>query len=210
VSIDPKFKTLGSFDDGDTLSRQLVQQENNIDVAFKNTAGSALPKLLPTQTKTAAYNAALDELINAAGTFTVKLPIALPQNAGRVVGIVLTTGTVTVMTASTLVQGAATDVLTAAGAYLYTSDGVGWWRHAGVMSVTGGSGISVTGTAANPIVSTDGTAVTSAALSLAVQPIRLEMENLRHLILRLVQIEMGAADLGGAADNLRGSEQLNA
>lgn len=126
--INPGLRQINQFKDGAELSRQLSQHEDFVREALGNVAQQAAPKLRPTQTKTAAYTAALDDLVVAAGTFSVTLPVAKPQNAGREVGVLVKSGTVTVTVVSGLVQGAATDALATVGLRRYVSDGVGWWR----------------------------------------------------------------------------------
>lgn len=123
--IDPKLRTLSDFRD---LQRSLAQLEQNVADAMKRIAAQATPLLTPTNRKTSAYGASLDELVVAAGTFPVILPIATTQNAGRRVGVEVQSGTVTVSAASGQVQGGASDALSTVGRYEYESDGVGWWR----------------------------------------------------------------------------------
>jgi len=128
VSIDLTFREVGSFEAESPLDRQLTQLEENASRAFASVALQARSKLKPTETKTEAYTAKLGELVVTSGTLTVTLPVATPQNAGEVVGVLRQSGTVTVMAASGLVQGAATDSLGTSGLYRYESTGVGWWR----------------------------------------------------------------------------------
>lgn len=139
MSIDPKFRTVTSYDtdDQDRLARELSQLEDNIAAAMDRIATTALPKLAPTQLKTSAYAAKLDDLVIASGTFGVVLPVATNQNNGRVVGIVVKSGAITV-TSLSKIQNATSDALSAAGLYLYVSTGVDWWRAAS----GGGSGVS--------------------------------------------------------------------
>lgn len=114
---------------GGDIERKTVEFEDNVKKSFANVAGQALPKLAPTNLKTAAYTAMLDELVVCNGTFNVTLPVASSKNGGRQVGVIVRAGTITVITASGLVQGAASDALGTAGMYAYTSDGIaGWWR----------------------------------------------------------------------------------
>lgn len=123
--IDPKLRRLNDFAQAE---RALPQLEQNVADALARVAEQAQPHLTPTNLKTSAYVAGLDETVVARGTFIVTLPIAAAQNAGRCVAVELQSGTVTVVTASGQVQGAASDALSTAGLYCYVSDGVGWWR----------------------------------------------------------------------------------
>ncbi len=139
-------KQLSQFDTtGDGLKRGVSQLEANAKDAFAQTAQQVLGKLSPTNLKTAAYSALLGDMVLASGTFAVTLPVATPQSAGEIVGVVVKSGTITV-TSQSKVQGAASDVLTLAGEYLYVSTGVDWWRApltTGVLPDPGSNGIVV-------------------------------------------------------------------
>lgn len=176
------------------LSRQVGDLEDNVRDALNQAADGALGLLVPTNLKTAAYSAMLGELVVASGTFLVTLPVASPQNAGAVVGIVVTTaGTISVASASGLVQGVATDALSATGLFLYESNGVGWWRSPGMVSrVTAGAGLTGGGTgdvtlAVGTISSAnvDSSIVTTAAMRKA----RTELQYIRLLLMQLVELE---------------------
>lgn len=126
MSIDPRFRQVRQFDDATRAVRDL---EDNAGDALQRIADQALPKLTPTNIKIAAYVAGLDELVMTNGTLAVTLPVATAANNGRVVGVVVQSGTVTV-TSQSAVQGATSDALATAGLYLYVSTGSTWWRPA--------------------------------------------------------------------------------
>lgn len=113
---------------GDDIARQAVQFEANVSKSLTNIANQAQPKLAPTNLKTAAYTALLDELVVCNGTFNLMLPVATPSNQGREIGVIVRAGTVTVITASGLVQGAASDALAGPIKSTYVSTGTDWWR----------------------------------------------------------------------------------
>lgn len=123
--IDPRMKVLSDFSDA---QRAIPQLEDNVEAAFARVATQASPKLVPTNKKTSAYTAELDDLVVAAGTFNITMPVASAQNAGRRIAIEVQSGTVTVVPTTGQVQGAASDALSTVGRYDYESDGVGWWR----------------------------------------------------------------------------------
>lgn len=127
MPLKPNYVSTTNFMEKDPL-RALAQLDGAVSRSFANVEAQALPRLVPTNRKTAAYVAQLDDLVSAAGTFRVTLPVAAPINAGREVGVIVRSGTVTVATASGRVQGGATDVLATVGLRRYVSDGVGWWR----------------------------------------------------------------------------------
>lgn len=126
--IQPNLRPISQFDGPDAATRRLSQFEGNVKQALDNIAKQAAPLLKPTNLKDSAYVAGLDELVPCAGTFQVTLPAATFNNAGRSVGVVVRSGTVTVVPVAGLVQGAASDALATVGMRLYVSDGVGWWR----------------------------------------------------------------------------------
>lgn len=128
MSVDAKFRTVGSFDADPALARQIQELEDNTADAFDVVRSQAQPRLNPTQAKTSAYTADLDELVRVTGTFTLRFPVASAINAGRMIGVVVKSATVTVVCASGQVQGSTSDSLTVNGWYLYISDGTGWWR----------------------------------------------------------------------------------
>lgn len=154
MSIDPRLLKLKQFDDA---QRAVVDLEANVGDAIDRIAQQALPKLTPTARQIAAYVAKVDDLVVTSGTLTVTLPVATSKNNGRVIGVLVQSGTVTVGSQST-VQGAVSDALATAGLYLYVSTGTSWWRAptgaggGAVASVTAGSGLVNSGTAANPII----------------------------------------------------------
>jgi hypothetical protein len=130
MSVDPRMREVGNFDADAPLDRQLAQLESNAVNAFEAVKRQASPLLKPTSTQVADYNAKLDELVVTGATMKVRLPAPAAANAGRRVGVLLTTGTVTSSTVDGQVQGASSDALTVPGFYEYVSVGTGWWRHA--------------------------------------------------------------------------------
>lgn len=193
TDIDPQFRELNQFhtDKPQELGRQLSQHEDFVAAALKNVADGAFPLFVPTQRKTAAYTAKLDEVVVANGTFTVTLPAPTAQNAGRMVAVLVESGTITVKTSNAaLVQGAPSDTLPVAGLFLYESTGVAWWRQGGVLSVTAGTGLTGGGTG-TPTLSISSSVITDTALASAVTPIRQEVEKLRVLVMQLVKLELG-------------------
>lgn len=122
MPIDPRFRELGDLPD-----RKTADFQDNVANALSRIATQALPKLAPTNLKTADYTSALDDLVIVGASMKVILPVAAAQNNGRVVGVVVQNGTATV-TSQSLVQGAATDALSAIGLYIYVSTGTAWWR----------------------------------------------------------------------------------
>lgn len=153
-NIDPKFKIISNFEtaDADRLGRQLPTLEDNINNALSSVAGQALPRFTPTNLKTAAYVAKLDELVVCAGTFGVTLPVASALNAGRHIAVAVKSGTVTVSVQnapSGKVNDAATYTCAADALFDFVSDGVGWraavaGSGGGVTSVSGGASPLVT------------------------------------------------------------------
>lgn len=194
MPIEPKFRTVTSFDGPDGLSRGVVQLEENIGRSFDQIVSDALPMLVPTNLKTAAYTAKLDDLVSCNGTFRVTLPVATNKNQGRVVGIIVRAGTVSVGAASGLTQGVAIDSLPVAGLFLYESDGVGWWRAGGVLSVTAGDGTVIVNPTTGQVVIRVGT-ITSANVDssivtlAALRKARTELQYIRLLLMQLVELE---------------------
>lgn len=125
--INPGFRTVVNGTEKDLL-RQVTSFEGNVADALDQISQQAQPRLVPTNLKTTTYTAQEEDLIPAQGTFTITLPVANSQNAGRFIGIVVRSGTITVNALSGQVQGGATDTLSSVGFFLYISDGVGWWR----------------------------------------------------------------------------------
>ncbi len=131
-------RTVGNFTakDPTQLERQLSQLEQNVDDALRSTVVAFVPVPQPTNTKTAAYVAALDEMVRvntAAGSVTIVLPVATPQNAGRGIAVarLSAANTLTVAPVSGTVNGAASLALTAAvRLFFLLSDGAGWWSTA--------------------------------------------------------------------------------
>ncbi len=129
-------RLISSFEAEPELERQLCQLETNADDAIRSLAGAALPVLSPTNLKTAAYTAAIDELVGvdtSAASVVITLPKAVPQNAGHVVAIARksASNTLTVRLIEGTVNGAATLALTAAvRLFILCSDGAAWWSTA--------------------------------------------------------------------------------
>lgn len=217
-SIDPKFRELHEYG-GEDGARRVGQLEDNVKAALANIAQQALPLFSPTNLKTSAYTAKLDEHVPCAGTFPVTLPVASSVNQGRHVGVEVKGGTVTVGPATGLVNGAATVSCATVGFYDFVSNGVGWTVAAtsaasGVASVTAGAGLVNSGTATNPVVdavaanptivvhpdsievgvisdaNVDDTIVTEVELSAGVKRLRLELQHIRLLVGQLVDIEV--------------------
>lgn len=178
------------------LSRQVGDLEDNVRDALNQTADGALGLLVPTNLKTSAYAAMIGELVVASGTFLVTLPVASPQNAGAIVGVIVTdAGTISVASASGLVQGVATDALSTTGLFLYESNGVGWWRSPGmVSSVTVASpGLIGGGTGAVSIALgtvTSSNVDDSIATTTDTDKLRIELQHIRLLLMDLVEIEL--------------------
>lgn len=128
MPLDLKFSEVGSFDAESPLDRQIQQLEANTSQAFDTVALAALGRLSPTATKTASYATKLGELVVTSGSLTVTLPVSTSRNAGEEIAILRQSGTITVLAASGLVQGAASDSLATTGLFRYTSTGTGWWR----------------------------------------------------------------------------------
>lgn len=128
VSVEPKFRTLRQFDGDDALARRVSHLEDNIERAFMMTAKTAAPLGTATNRKTADYVAKIDELVTCAGTFTLGLPAASAENAGRSVTAIVESGTVTVRAVSGNVQGGSSDALATIGLRRYVSNGTDWWR----------------------------------------------------------------------------------
>lgn len=124
MSLDPRLRRLRQFDDA---TRAVADLEANVGDAFDRVADQVMPKLTPTNLKTAAYAASLDELVVANGTFPVSLPVATATNAGHQIGVLVKGGTVTV-TSQSGVQGGASDALATVGLRRYESTGTDWWR----------------------------------------------------------------------------------
>lgn len=213
--IVPSFSKIKDFT-GD-IARKTNELEKAVGTSFDNVASQGQPKLVPTNLKTAAYVASLDDLVVCSGSFSLTLPTANATNAGREVGLVIKSGTITVSSPGCLVQGGDTDAPSVLGRYIYRSDGVGWWRPPnGVTSVTAGAGLVGGGTGAVTIdvaaadstivvsadairvgvitsANVDSSIVTDASLALLLAPIRQEMEMIRLLTRDLLLIEQGAA-----------------
>lgn len=171
--------------------RQISVLEDNIRKALTNIANQALPRLKSTNLKVAAYTALLDDLVPCNGTFTITLPVASANNQGRCIAIEVKSGAISVISASGLVQGIATDLVNVAGLYVYVSDGMGWWRFP-FTSVTNTDGtISVTTVGGIVTIGASSAIVTSTALNNAVGDVRREVEKMRVLILQLAKIMLG-------------------
>lgn len=146
-AIDPKFRQINNFqaDKPAQLEQNLGRLEDDVDLALKRVAAGTAPLFDPTNLKQSAYLAALDELVECAGTFRVTLPVATPANAGRHVGVENKSGTQTVAPVTGLVNGSATYSCATVGFFDFVSNGVGWTVApagggvAGVTSVTAGN-----------------------------------------------------------------------
>lgn len=175
MSVDPRFKEVGSFDADAPLDRQLTQLEEHAADAFARVAEQALPRLTPTMRQTKAYTAKLDELVPVGGNAVpVTLPTATSANAGRFVAVEIDGGSASVRSVGCEVQGAQVDELASDGLYLYGSDGVGWWR----APVSAGA-------------TSTGAFVTEAQLDASVAEIRHVAEDIRVLLMTLVKLELG-------------------
>ncbi len=193
MALDPKFRTVGSFEAESPLDRQLDQLETNASAAFRALASQAWAKLTPTNEKTSDYPAKLGELVMTDGDIRVMLPVSSPQNAGEAVGVIVALEhVVTTFSAQSDVQGGDEDQIPE-GMWLYISTGAGWWRGGGVTTITVGPGLTGGGTGDVEIGVDGDYLVTSSALNAAVQSTRLEVEKLRVLVMQLVKVEMGDA-----------------
>lgn len=198
MSLDPKFRTIGSFDADkpEQLGRQIQALEDNVSAALGRSAAQALAKLSPTNRKTAAYVAALGELVIAAGTFTVTLPVSSSKNQGELVGVVVESGTITAITPGGTVQGGTSDSLPASGLFLYESTGTGWWRQGGVTSLTAADGTIVVSSPTGAVTIRVGT-ITSANVDDTIvadadlQRVSLHLAAIRRLLTQIVRVEMG-------------------
>lgn len=128
TGISTGFRTVVNGNDKD-ITREVIQFEANVAAALKQVEVQAWPKLAPTNLKTADYTAQEDDLVPCAGTFKLTLPVASAQNAGRSIGVIIRSGTVTVLPTSGLVQGGTSDLLGVVGFHIYISDGIGWYRN---------------------------------------------------------------------------------
>jgi hypothetical protein len=115
-------------EDPNSLQRQLSALESAVADAFGDVNITAAYRFVPTSLKHGDWRAQLQDMVLCAGTFHVTLPTATKMNAGRSVAVLVKSGTITVTSVTSEVQGAATDVLGTNGLRVYVSDGGDWWR----------------------------------------------------------------------------------
>lgn len=197
MSLQPNFQKQKLY--GKNLPREVAQLEKNISDSFGRIVDQAWAKLAPTNLKTSQYNAGLDELVTTKGSFVVSLPIATKDNKGRSIGIIVLSGTVSVLSAASLVQAQAIDSIGAINMYLYISDGVNWWRIGGVSSILPGDGITVSQGTGDVTVGVDvdvlaGLLVDSGLLvsSENIKDLRKELQRTQLLLMQVLEVEQNA------------------
>ncbi len=119
----------------DELLRQLVQLEENIDIALKAIINAMAIKLRPTNRKTETYAAKVFDLVmvdTTAGDVSITMPAPSPLNAGQTIGIVTLSASNNVNLSSAdgrdTLNGGATDLVGGSiKLTTYISSGEGWY-----------------------------------------------------------------------------------
>lgn len=122
------FRKVSQFQQDQDMQRELSQLESDVQDAITEITDSMVARFRVVSLQTAMYQARLYDYVPCAGTFTVLLPTANKQNAGRPVAVLRKSGTVTVTAVTSQVQGGAADALATTGLRIYVSDGQDWWR----------------------------------------------------------------------------------
>ena len=130
------FRQLRQFhQDIKELVRQLNQFEQNVSDSFVRVGDQFLPRLSPTPNQRANYVAKIGDLVeldSSGGNLIVTFPAAAKGTEGVALGLVRLSGsnTITLVPVSGKINGAATVTLsTTVKAYLFVSDGSGWWGY---------------------------------------------------------------------------------
>lgn len=121
------FREAAVGDDPEQALRYMEQLEQNIAAAFARVEQGFLRKFEVTGLNEASVIAKVGQLVLTKGTLTVTLPVATRDNAGKPVGIVSLSGTVTVnaQTAQN-VNGGATTSITGQDMQVFWSLGDQW------------------------------------------------------------------------------------
>lgn len=137
-SDDSPLRTSGYFS-LDDIERQLTDFWQDADTAIRRLRIGRLPVFMPTNKKTAAYTASIDELVlvdSAGGNVTITIPVASSENKGHFIAISRQSASNNItlkapsgsINNSIFLFGSSSITLTAAvRLFLYVSDCTNWW-----------------------------------------------------------------------------------